>query len=40
MILMSLGLGLLEKDLEYRFGISQPSVYRILHKWLLIWSTR
>ena len=40
MILMRFRLGLLEQDLAYRFGISQPSVSRILHKWLPIVATR
>ena len=37
---MRLRLGLLEQDLAYRFGISQLSVSRILHKWLPILITR
>ena len=40
MILMRLRLGLLKEDLAYRFGISQPFVSRILHKWLPILATR
>ena len=40
MILMRLRLGLLEQDLTYRFGISQPSVSSILHNWLPILATR
>ena len=38
-ILMRLSLGLLEQDLAYTFGISQPSVSRILHKWLPVLAT-
>ena len=40
MILMRLRLRLLEQDVAYRFGISQPSVSRNLHKWLPILATR
>ena len=39
MILMRVRLELLEKDVAYRFGISQPSVSRILHKWLPVLAT-
>ena len=37
---MRLRLRLLEQDLGYRFGISQSSVSRILHKWLSILVTQ
>ena len=40
MVLMRVRLELLEKDVAYRFGISQPSVSRILHKWLPILATQ
>ena len=40
MVLMRLRLGLLEQDVLYRFGISQSSVSRILHKWLPVLATR
>ena len=40
MVLMKFRLGLLEQDLAYRFGISQPSVSRILHKWIPVLATR
>ena len=40
MILMRLRLGLLERDLAYRFDISQPSLSKILHEWLPILATR
>ena len=40
MVLMRLRLGLLKQDLAYKFGISQPSVSRILHKWLPILATQ
>ena len=33
---MTLRQGLLEQDLAYRFGVGQPSVSRILQKWLPI----
>ena len=39
MVLMRLRLVLLEQDLAYKFGASQPSVSRILHKWLPILAT-
>ena len=38
--LIRLRLGLFEQDLTYRFGISQPSVSRILRKCLPILATR
>ena len=34
MVLMQLRLGLLNEDLGYRFGVSNSTVSRILHKWL------
>ena len=40
MILMRLRLGLLERDLAYRFDISQPSLSKILLEWLPILATR
>lgn len=39
MVLMRLRLGLLVKDLEYRFKISSSSVSRIFNKWILIMRT-
>ena len=40
MILLRLQLGLFEQGLAYRFGVSQPSVSRNLHKLLPILATR
>ena len=34
LVTIRLRLGLLEKDLAYRFGISQPTVSRILITWI------
>ena len=34
LVMIQLCLGLLEKDLAYRFGISQPTVSRILITWI------
>ena len=40
LVLMRLRLGLLEQDLAYRFQISQPTVSRIIHKWITVMSAR
>ena len=39
-VLMKLRLNLLEQDIAYRFGISQPTVSRIFEKWLLVMARR
>ena len=40
MVMIKLRLNLEEKDLAYRFGISQPSVSRIFRKWIAIMAER
>uniref|UniRef100_A0A7M5WV33 Transposase Helix-turn-helix domain-containing protein n=1 Tax=Clytia hemisphaerica TaxID=252671 RepID=A0A7M5WV33_9CNID len=39
-VLMRLRLGLLEQDLAYRFGVSQPTISRIINRWIGVMATR
>jgi hypothetical protein len=39
-VMMRLRLGLLEQDLAYRFGVTQPTVSTIFEKWIYVMSVR